>query len=234
MTNDKNRDTIRAMFDSIAPKYDLLNHVLSMGIDKGWRKKVVKAVKKSSPKTILDVATGTGDLAIAMARSLENVSITGVDLSANMLECAKEKLLRMDLSSTVRLQVGDALDLNFEDESFDAVTISFGVRNFEELSKGLSELFRVLKSGGTLFVLEFSKPKGLLCKPYIFYFKTILPLVGRCISKNRYAYTYLPDSVMEFPCGEDFLSIVKEAGFEHGSQRLFSMGIATLYTAKKL
>lgn len=234
MTKDKNRDKIRTMFDSIAPKYDLLNHVLSMGIDKGWRKKVVKIVSSVSPKKVLDVATGTGDLAIAIAKSSDGISITAVDLSPNMLECAKDKISKMKLSSDISLKVGDALNLSFEEGAFDVVTISFGVRNFEDLQKGLSELLRVLKSGGVLLVLEFSKPKGVLSKPYIFYLKNILPLIGRCISKNRYAYTYLPDSVMEFPCGEHFLSILKDVGFGEVSHKPLSMGIATIYTAKKL
>ena len=231
---NKSKERIRDMFDSIAPKYDLLNHVLSMGIDKGWRRKVVKEVKRHNPSQILDVATGTCDLAIALAKGCKSAKITGIDLSPEMLAVGATKVDKKDLKGRIELSVEDALNMSYPSESFDALTVAFGVRNFEDLPKGLAEFKRVLKNGGRVYILEFSKPsKGLFASLYNFYSKNILPLIGRMVSKDSRAYTYLPESVIAFPCGKDFESILSSAGFKDISTKKLTMGIASLYTAIK-
>lgn len=227
------KEQIAGMFNNIAHRYDFLNHFLSLGIDKLWRRKVMRLLKPHQPKMILDVATGTGDLAIA-ALKLNPVKIIGVDISTGMLNIGKEKIERMGFSDKIELQVGDSENLPFSDQQFDAVMVAFGVRNFENLEKGLAEMFRVLKPGGTCLVLEFSKPEYFPVKQlYQFYFNHILPGIGRIFSKDDSAYSYLPESVNEFPSGEAFLKIVKNLGFKNTRQHKVSLGIASIYYLEK-
>lgn len=230
----KDKEKIRAMFDSIAPRYDFLNHFLSLGIDKRWRRKVAKMVQQSEAEKVLDVATGTGDLAIAIAKSVKNCSVMAVDISPNMLEIAKQKVLKLSLSDRINCSIDDALQLSFEDNSFDALTISFGVRNFEDLDRGLKELLRVVIPGGKLIIMEVSTPKGLMAKPYMFYFKTVLPALGRLISKDRVAYSYLTESVVKFPSGEDFVDRLRLNGYNNITYTPLLNGIATIYCADKV
>lgn len=221
------------MFDSISGKYDFLNHLLSLGIDRGWRKKVRKALALKNPQRILDVATGTADLAIELAR-LGDVSITGVDISRGMLDKGDLKLNKLKLNNQIVLQQADSENLPFSDNDFDAASVAFGVRNFENLEKGLGEISRVLKQGGVLAVLEFSKPKNkLVSLAYWFYFNNLLPLVGRLISRSSNAYSYLPESVKHFPEGEAFAAIAKNSGFKNVEIRPLSFGISTLYLCEK-
>lgn len=221
------------MFDSISHRYDFLNHLLSLGIDRGWRKKVRKALAERNPKSILDVATGTGDLAIELAK-IEGASITGVDISRGMLDMGDRKLLKLRLTGKIKLQQADSENLPFEDNEFDAVSVAFGVRNFENLPKGLKEMQRVLKPGGQMAVLEFSKPKNkLVGMIYWFYFRNVLPFVGRMFSKSSSAYNYLPESVSKFPEGEAFAAIARECGFGKVTIRPLTFGISTLYICEK-
>lgn len=230
----KDSDNIKAMFDTIAPKYDFLNHLLSMGIDKGWRKKVVRKVTKESPLTLLDMATGTADLAIALSKKNEKCKIVGGDLSPMMLEVGRRKVATKGLSKRIELKEFNVMSIPFEDGRFDVVTAAFGVRNFENLLHGLSEMYRVTRLGGKIFILEFSKPrKGLISALYLFYFLKILPTIGRLISKNDNAYSYLPDSVMTFPCGSDFLSVLSKSGYSNCKAEMLSFGIATIYSGEK-
>ena len=231
--NSGKKVRVEAMFNDIAPRYDFLNHFLSLGIDIRWRKKVRRLIASIQPKQILDVATGTGDLAIELAR-LKPEKITGVDIAANMLEIGKEKVVAKKLESTIELLPGDSENLPFENNSFDAVTVAFGVRNFEHLQKGLKEMYRVMRPGGMVAILEFSKPKAFPFRQiYNFYFKYILPGLGRMVSKNEEAYTYLPESVSAFPEDLAFINELKKAGYSATSQKRLTMGIATLYTATK-
>lgn len=221
------------MFDDISGRYDFLNHLLSLGIDKGWRRKVRKSLASLEPKNILDVATGTADLAIEMAK-LGDVRITGVDISRGMLDMGDRKLLKQNLNHKITLQQADSENLPFQDNDFDAITVAFGVRNFENLEKGLSEMSRVLKTGGKLAVLEFSQPTNKLVGAlYWFYFKNVLPFVGRLFSKNATAYTYLPESVSKFPEGENFATIAKNNGFSQVQMKPLTFGISTLYVCEK-
>ncbi len=224
---------VEAMFNDIAPKYDFLNHFLSLGIDIRWRKKVRKLLAPYQPKVILDVATGTGDLAIELSK-LHPEKIIGLDIAANMLNIGKEKIKNRKLDQIIAMQLGDSENLPFKDHSFDAVTVAFGVRNFEDLQKGLKEMYRVLKPGGYAAILEFSKPKTFPFKHvYNFYFKYILPGFGKLVSKSKEAYTYLPESVSVFPEDKEFIRELIKAGFTENSQKRLTMGIATLYSAKR-
>ena len=225
---------IATMFDRISPSYDRLNHLLSMNIDKVWRKKTAKEVAKSHPETILDLATGTADLAIALAKSNPQAHIIGMDISKRMLEIGKEKVQQQGLERQIELHLGDAASLPFGDNSFDAVTVGFGVRNFENRKQGLSEIHRVLKPNGRAVILEFSMPETFPMKQlYCLYFKYFLPKIGRCISKDPSAYSYLPQSVEAFPKPNDFIRIMDENGLKNGSVKSLSFGIATLYSATK-
>jgi demethylmenaquinone methyltransferase/2-methoxy-6-polyprenyl-1,4-benzoquinol methylase len=227
------KQQVAKMFNSISGRYDFLNHFLSLGIDIRWRKKAIQHLKQFHPDTILDVATGTGDFAIE-ALSLKPSSIIGVDISEGMLEVGRKKVKALGLSQKITLQTGDSENLPFTDNSFDAVIVAFGVRNFENLEKGLSELYRVLKVGGHLVILEFSKPTKFPMKQlYRLYFKYILPLVGRLISKDKTAYTYLPESVEAFPDGDNFLLQLRNLNFISCHARPFTFGISSLYTATK-
>lgn len=226
------KEQVAEMFDNISKRYDFLNHVLSLNIDKAWRKKVVAMVKADKPEKVLDVATGTADLAIALAKAL-NTEVKGVDISAGMLAVGRQKVAKANLPS-VELILGDGENLPFADNHFDAVTVAFGVRNFENLEKGLKDILRVLKPGGQLVVLEFSQPqKTPLKQLYKFYFVNILPAIGKLISKDSRAYTYLPESVEAFPFGDSFLQIMKNCGYQSTMARQVTLGIATIYQARK-
>ncbi len=222
------------MFDNIAPRYDFLNHFLSVGIDRLWRRKAISLLKKDSPQIILDVATGTGDFAIETARQLKAEKIYGIDISAGMIEIGRKKIRKLNLSNIVELSKGDSEDIKFDSYSVDAVTVAFGVRNFENLEKGLSEIFRVLKKGGKVVILEFSKPKRFpIRNVYKFYFKRILPFCGKIISKDNSAYTYLPNSVNNFPDGISFIEILEKCGFVETQIKPLTAGISTIYTGYK-
>ncbi len=224
---------VEQMFDSIASQYDFLNHSLSLGIDKRWRKQTIASIGKKNPKRILDVATGTADLAIACLR-LKPDSVIGIDISQNMLNVGVKKINDLGFSDKIKLMKGDSESLPFEDNTFDAITVAFGVRNFEHLDKGLKEIARVLKPGGELAVLEFSKPRSFPFKQlYNLYFINILPFFGKWISKNENAYAYLPESVKHFPDGEDFLKHLRLAGFADSKQQTLTFGICSLYNAIK-
>ncbi|WP_421876214.1 bifunctional demethylmenaquinone methyltransferase/2-methoxy-6-polyprenyl-1,4-benzoquinol methylase UbiE [Marinoscillum sp.] len=227
------KEQVANMFDNISGKYDFLNHFLSMGIDIAWRKKAIKLLKKDQPKQILDIATGTGDFAIE-ALKLNPDKVTGVDISEGMLAVGREKMKKRNLSDKIELLSGDSEQLQFEDNKFDAVIVSFGVRNFENLEKGLSDMHRVLKPGGKTVILEFSKPKMFPFKQlYSFYFKWILPKIGNTISKDQAAYTYLPESVREFPDGQNFLQILEKVGFKNTKCKPLTLGISSIYVGTK-
>lgn len=224
---------VEEMFDNISPKYDLLNHILSANIDKIWRKRVIRMLAKHHPSEILDIATGTADFAIA-ATKISNSKITGIDISEGMLEIGQKKISRLKLEKKIELIKADSENLPFSDNQFDAAIAGFGVRNFESLKAGLKEVLRVIKPGGVFFILEFSKPvKTPFKQLYQFYFLKILPFVGGLISKNKNAYTYLPESVNEFPDGHDFLTILADVGFVENRFYTQTFGIATIYKAIK-
>lgn len=220
------------MFDNIAPKYDLLNRVLSMKIDILWRNKLVKWMKNDNPQEVLDVATGTGDLAITIEKGTGS-KVVGLDLSQQMLNVGVIKIKKLKLDGKISMQKGDAENLPFEDNRFDAVSVAFGVRNFENLTKGLAELRRVVKDNKSVYILEFSKVEGFMGPLYMFYFKNILPAIGRLVSKDNRAYTYLPDSVNAFPFGEKMKQILLDTGFKKVEYKKLSLGIATIYKATK-
>lgn len=227
--------TVSSMFDSIAFRYDYLNHLLSFGTDRRWRKTAVSLIagKYINPE-ILDVATGTGDLAMA-AMKLAPAHITGIDLSVKMLEIGREKIRKNGLSEIIDLRPGDSEIMSFSDNTFDITMVAFGIRNFPDPLKGLTEMHRVLKPGGTIMVLEFSKPgRSLFKQIYSFYFLFILPVVGRIFSKNGEAYSYLPQSVMQFPDNERFMELLEKAGFTGINQRKLTGGVVSIYTGLKL
>lgn len=224
---------IAEMFNNIAFKYDFLNHFLSLNIDKVWRKKVVNILSEKQPKQILDVATGTGDLAIASLKANPE-KIIGIDISEGMLKIGLEKIKKKGLSDKISLQLGDAELIPFADNTFDASTVSFGARNFENLNKGLSEMHRVLSPEGIVVVLEFTMPSKFPIKQlYQFYFKYILPTLGKLFSKDNSAYTYLPESVQAFPQNEEFIVQLEKAGFKDCKYKKLSFGIAAIYTGTK-
>jgi demethylmenaquinone methyltransferase/2-methoxy-6-polyprenyl-1,4-benzoquinol methylase len=232
-STESKKQQVAKMFNNIAPSYDLLNHILSLGIDIIWRKKAIKILGKNKPKLLLDIATGTGDFAFE-ALSINPDKIIGVDISEGMLAVGKEKVIKRGLSDKMELMYGDSENLPFDSESFDGVTVSFGVRNFENLLKGLTDIHRVIKPGGQAVILEFSKPKSFPIKQlYYVYSRFILPTIGRLISKDKTAYTYLPESVAAFPEGQEFLDFMQQAGFEQPKQKRLSGGIATIYYAQK-
>lgn len=227
------KQQVEQMFDNISPKYDFLNRVLSFGIDIRWRKKVVKMVAKNQPQYVLDIATGTGDLAIAIAKKT-NANVVGLDLSEGMLSFGREKIKSLNLNKQIQMVQGDAENLPYQDNTFDAVTVAFGVRNFENLDKGLLEINRVLKPGGKLVILEFSKVESFPMKQlYGFYSRYILPTIGKIISKDQSAYTYLPDSVKAFPHGNEMLNILKNNQFKNPSNKKLTFGISSIYCAIK-
>jgi len=227
------KEQVTKMFDKISGDYDGLNRVISFGIDIKWRKKVVKIIKKTQPKTILDIATGTGDLAINLSETNAE-KITGLDISSGMLEIGKEKIKRKGLESKIEMILGDSEKMPFSDNSFDAITVAFGVRNFETLENGLKEILRVLKPGGTFVILETSMPDKTPYKQgYNFYTKNILPLIGRLFSKDRSAYKYLCESASVFPYGEALNNILRNIGFISVKDLPQTFGVATIYTASK-
>lgn len=227
------KEQVTQMFDNISKNYDGLNRVISFGIDIKWRKRVVAILKKKKPNTILDIATGTGDLAINMVET-GAAKIVGLDISPGMLEVGKNKIADKKLNETIQMVVGDSENLPFEANSFDAVTVAFGVRNFETLEKGLSEIYRVLKSNGTFVVLETSVPtKTPFKQGYRFHCNYILPIVGRLFSKDRSAYTYLSESAAVFPHGENFNNILRKIGFIEVENKPQTFGVASIYVATK-
>ena len=221
------------MFDGISKSYDLLNRIITLGIDVIWRKRVVRLLKKEAPDTILDIATGTGDLVLALAKLNAN-KIIGLDISPGMLEIGKKKVLAQNLTDRIKMQLGDSEALHYEDNSFAAVTVAFGVRNFENLDKGLLEIFRVLKPKGTLVILETAVPKNYFLKTfYMLYTQNIMPFIGKLFSKDRSAYKYLSDSAAAFPHGEVFNNILRKNGFIEVEDLPQTLGIASIYFAKK-
>ena len=227
------KEQVAEMFNSIAPKYDFLNHTLSFGIDKLWRRKAIRLISDKKPATILDVATGTGDFAIAALKSGAR-KVTGIDISKEMVAVGQGKIKKMGLSDRIELMTGDSEAIQFPDSTFDAATVAFGVRNFENLSKGLDELFRVLNPGGTICILEFSKPRQPIVRfGYQIYSRYLMPWIGRLVSGDKSAYTYLPESVMEFPDGDKFIIFMQESGFVQIQEYRLTFGIATIYTGIK-
>ena len=232
-SNLNKKTQVAEMFNNIAGRYDFLNHFLSMGIDKGWRKKAIAEAAEVSPVKILDVATGTADLAIAAA-SLQPQHIDGIDIADQMLAVGRKKIAENNLTSTITLQTADSVALPFATGNFDVVMCAFGVRNFEHLEAGLTEMSRVLRPGGKVVILEFSHPTTFPIKQLFgFYFRYILPLMGRMVSKHSRAYTYLPESVMAFPQGEEFCAILEKCGYKNPKPKQLTFGISSLYTAYK-
>lgn len=232
-TKDSKKEQVAQMFDNIAFRYDLLNSILSLGIHKGWRKKCVKLLREQRPQVILDVATGTGDFAIQCAK-LEPKKIIGVDISEGMMKYGREKIKKAELENLITLEYGDAETLTFPDDTFDAIVVGFGVRNFENLEKGLVNLRRVLKPGGKLVILEFSNPRnGFIRWAYNFYFNRVTPFIGRLFSKDIRAYTYLPESVKAFPDNERFTDILKKLHYTNCTFRSLCFGISAIYQASK-
>lgn len=230
--SDGKKAAVQNMFDAIARRYDLLNRVLSAGIDQRWRKRAVSLLAAENPQRILDIATGTADLAI-QAMSLKPTQIVGVDISEEMLNVGREKIERLGFSEMITLQSGDAENLQFEDGAFDAILVAFGVRNFGDLGKGLSEMKRVLRPGGVAVVLEFSQPTAFPIKQlYGWYSAHVLPRIGGAISGDAGAYRYLPDSVAAFPDGNQFLARMNEAGFVEARAERLTFGIASLYAGR--
>ncbi len=222
------------MFDNIAPRYDLLNHTLSASIDRMWRRQVTRIVHRENPRRILDVATGTGDLAIGMARRIEGAHVLGVDLSERMLAVARRKVEARGLDTRIALDCGDAEHLNLGDGSVDVVTVAFGVRNFGDLDAGLREMARVLRTGGKVVILEFSRPQNPIFRAlYECYSYRVLPCIGGLISRDKRAYEYLPASVGEFPSPPEFLKILARAGFKNCRAHSQSFGIAQIYIGEK-
>ncbi len=227
------KEQVATMFNNISKKYDFLNHFLSLGIDIIWRKKAIRLLKETQPKQILDIATGTGDFAIA-ALKLNPTKVTGVDISEGMLNVGREKIKDKGLQDIIELKLGDSENLEFDDNTFDAYTVGCGVRNFENLEKGLTEMLRVLRPSGTAIILEFSKPKAFPIKQlYNFYFNKMLPGIGKLVSKDNSAYTYLPESVDAFPDGENFMKILTKIGYKDTQSITLMFGIASIYKASK-
>ena len=231
--NSSKKEEVAEMFNNISSKYDFLNHFLSLGIDKIWRKKAIKILGQNKPKVILDMATGTGDFAIE-ALKLNPEKVIGVDISKGMLKVGKEKMIKRKVDHIIDMQYGDSENLSFDDNAFDGYTVGFGVRNFENLEAGLGEMLRVLKPNGMGVVLEFSKPKKFPIKQYYkFHSKYIIPTIGKSISKDSSAYEYLPESIQAFPEGEDFLNILKSVGYKNCKLKTVGGGIATIYWGTK-
>ncbi len=227
-------EQVRDMFDSIAPAYDFMNRAMTFGVDKWWRSVAVNMICKENPATILDIATGTADLAIKLADKIKTVRVTGVDLSSNMIEIGRQKVAQRNLSDRIDLMTADCLNLPYADNSFDCITVAYGVRNFEHLDKGYAEMFRVMKPGGMLVVIELSTPTNPVVKPfYRLYTKHIIPLAGKLVSKDVRAYSYLPESIAAVPQGDNMLSLIKGAGFNDAHFKTLTFGTCSIYTAKK-
>lgn len=225
---------VEQMFDNIAGTYDLLNHCLSLGIDKRWRRAAINTLKPFAPKRMLDVATGTGDFAILAAKMLQPESLLGVDISEGMLDVSRKKVLQSDLAKVVKFQKDDCMALSLEDNQFDAITVAYGVRNFPDLDKGLSEMRRVLKKDGRLVIIELTAPRRFPMRQLFWlYSHAFMPLVGWIISKDKRAYTYLPATMEAFPQGEEMQKILEKAGYRDVAFKRFTFGLSTMYTAKK-
>ncbi len=229
------KDQVATMFDQISGRYDLLNRILSVGIDKGWRKKALKELKSNQPKNLLDVATGTADVALMAAKELKSLEqITGIDISAGMLDYGRVKIAAKGLGKKINLLQADSASIPAETNTFDAATVSFGVRNFEKLEAGLQEIHRILKPGGKLVVLEFSRPTNKLVRiVYQLYMRFITPSIGKWFSKNRDAYAYLDESIRKFPEGEQFIDVLHRTGYQHPYFKPLSFGICTIYCGTK-
>ncbi|MCX2450947.1 bifunctional demethylmenaquinone methyltransferase/2-methoxy-6-polyprenyl-1,4-benzoquinol methylase UbiE [Pedobacter sp. PLR] len=228
------KEQVASMFDNISETYDFLNHFMSLGIDILWRKKAIVELKALKPRLILDVATGTGDFAFEAIKILNPEKVIGVDISDGMLEVARKKIKDRNLGSVFSVQMGDSEGLHFDDNHFDAVTVAFGVRNYENLEKGLADMYRVLKPGGKIVILEFSKPRKFPVKQgYNFYFNHITPLLGKIFSKDNKAYTYLPESVAAFPDGEAFNQMMTKVGFKEAKDNRLTFGVCAIYTGIK-
>ncbi|MCO5258991.1 MAG: bifunctional demethylmenaquinone methyltransferase/2-methoxy-6-polyprenyl-1,4-benzoquinol methylase UbiE [Crocinitomicaceae bacterium] len=233
-SEDKSKkQEVAEMFNNISKKYDFLNHFLSVGIDKRWRKKAVAQLKDIHPEKLLDLATGTGDFALALLK-LKPKEIVGMDISDGMLDVGRQKMKLKGVDHIISMKLGDSENLPFEDNYFDGLTVGFGVRNYENLEKGLSEMLRVIRTGGKVVILEFSKPKKFPVKQYYsFHSKYIIPFFGKLFSKDNRAYTYLPDSIKAFPEGKDFENILTNVGYKNIRSILVSGGIATIYVGDK-
>jgi demethylmenaquinone methyltransferase/2-methoxy-6-polyprenyl-1,4-benzoquinol methylase len=228
------KEQVASMFDQIAFRYDFMNRFLSGGIDVYWRKRAIKELKELKPQYVLDVATGTADVALTTWKYLQPNKIIGIDISEGMLDLGKQKVAKLLLNNHIELQKGDSEAINFPDNTFDAVTVAFGVRNFENLEKGLSEMYRVVKPGGKVVILEFSKPRKVWFKGfYNLYMKIIAPQAGRWLTNSKDAYQYLNKSVKAFPEGETFLHILNKVGFSDTTLKRLSLGICTIYCARK-
>jgi demethylmenaquinone methyltransferase/2-methoxy-6-polyprenyl-1,4-benzoquinol methylase len=228
------KEQVATMFNNISGTYDFLNHFLSLGIDIIWRRKAIKELLAVKPRIVLDVATGTGDFAFESIDILHPDKIIGVDISEGMLDVAKKKIKERNLSHVFSVQMGDSEGLNFEDNTFDAITVAFGVRNYENLEKGLADMLRVLKPAGKIVILEFSKPKAFPIKQgYSLYFKYVTPFFGKLFSKDKRAYTYLPESVAAFPDGQDFIALMEKVGYKNTKHRSLTFGISAIYTGIK-
>lgn len=228
------KEQIAGMFNDIAYRYDFLNHFMSLGIDIQWRKKALRRLKEQQPQQMLDVATGTGDFAIMANNILRPASITGIDISEGMLAIGREKIKKLGLENKITLQQGDSETISFPDQTFDAITVAFGVRNFENLEQGLAEMRRVLKPGGKLVILEFSNPTIFPIKQlYNLYFRYITPLIGKFVARSKAAYTYLPESVRAFPQGEAMCNILTNTGFQAVTCKKLTFGICSIYYASR-
>lgn len=227
-------EQVRDMFDSIAPAYDRMNRFMSLGLDRRWRKKCVRIVRESGAEAILDLAAGTGDLSIALAKAIPEARVVGADLSEGMIEVGRGKIAAEGLTERVSLQVADALNMPFADNTFDAITIAFGVRNFQNLARGYAEMTRVLRPGGKIIVLELTPPASKIVKPfYKFYTRCIIPTVGRMVSKDRRAYSYLPESIAAVPARDAMTAIMTDSGLKGASWLSLTMGVATIYQGVK-
>lgn len=227
-------EQVRAMFDAIAPAYDFMNRAMTLGVDRVWRRKTVAEVASAHPRAVLDVATGTGDLAIALARAIPGVHVSGMDLSLEMMSVGRDKVAKAGLEGRVSFQEGDCLDLPFDSGVFDAVTVAYGVRNFADIPRGYREMYRVLRPGGMLAALELSVPTGAVVRPlYNLYTGTLIPFAGKIVSRDMRAYSYLPESIAAVPQGSDMLEIMRHAGFTGTRLRRFTFGTCTLYMGVK-
>ncbi len=232
--NRRKSDQVREMFDAIAPAYDFMNRAMTFGIDKLWRRSAVKLIASETHDDILDIATGTGDLAILLARKLDPLTVIGVDLSEGMIEIGRKKVLAEGLDDIVTLGIGDCLQLPFPDASFDCITCAYGVRNFQNLLAGYREMHRVLRPGGMVVILELSTPRSAVVRPfYNLYTRHLIPTVGRLVSKDVRAYSYLPESIAAVPQGSEMTAIMTEAGFREAVHRPLTFGTCTIYTARK-
>ncbi len=232
-TRDKT-EQVREMFDSIAPAYDFMNRAMTLGIDKWWRRRAVKMVAASGPATVLDIAAGTGDLSILLAQKIVGAKVLGVDLSEGMIEKGRRKIEASGLSDRVQLSIADCMDMPFANDSFDCITSAYGVRNFEDLSRGYREMYRVLRPGGMLCIIEMSTPTSKFVLPfYNFYTRHLIPVAGRIVSKDVSAYAYLPESIAAVPQGAEMCAIIEDAGFCRFSFKPLTFGICTIYTAFK-